>query len=165
VVRSDSQKALSAGATLDKGFHFDEQMNHVIAGAPDRCENPWAHMVRGLLSSPASRMSAPMRPQRDARLRDDDAFWRCTVKVEERLPNAAFALSWSDPTRCSYREQVWKRATARRAGVCVLSGQAIKRGDAVFRPQARRFKVPLNSGAMILAASLEMWGGCPVDPE
>lgn len=165
MVRSDSQRSSYAGATLDKGVHFDERMNHVIPGVPDRCENPWAHMVRGLLSSPTCRMNVPTRSQRDARIRDDDAFRRCTVKVEERLPNASFALSWSDPTRCSYREQVWKRATARRAGVCVLSGQAIKRGDAVFRPQARRFKVPLNSGAMILAASLETWSGCPVDPE
>jgi hypothetical protein len=125
----------------------------------DKNENPWAHMVQGLLAAPASRTSAPHCTPCDPRARDDDAFRRCTVKVEERLPNASFALSWSDPTRCSYREQVWKRATARRAGVCVLSGVAIKRGDAVFRPQARRFKVPLNSGAMILAVSLETWTG------
>ncbi len=152
MVRSDSRRTSYAGATLDKG-------------APGTCENPWAHMVRGLLSSPASRMSAPNCPPRDPRARDDDAFRRCTVKVEERLPNAAFALSWSDPTCCSYREQVWKRATARRAGVCVLSGEPIKRGDAVFRPQARRFMVPLNSGAMILAVSLETWGGSAADCE
>ncbi|MEM5314920.1 DUF3331 domain-containing protein [Paraburkholderia sp. JHI869] len=140
------------------------------ASAPDCPHNPWAHVVSGLLASPASRTSvsrrAPAtRTRTDLRAADDNTYASCTVKIEERLANTSFTLSWSDPTRCSYREQVWRRAIARKSGVCVLSGERIKRGDAVFRPLARRYKVPLNSGAMILAASLEAWDARLADHE
>ncbi|WP_201700950.1 DUF3331 domain-containing protein [Paraburkholderia hiiakae] len=105
------------------------------------------------------------RTRSDLRPADDNTYASCTVTIEERLANSSFTLSWSDPTRCSYREQVWKRAIARKSGICVLSGTPIKRGDAVFRPLARRYKVPLNSGAMILAVSLEAWGARLAAPE
>jgi hypothetical protein len=157
VGRLDSRRSPYAGAALETGI------DPVMAEHPG---TPWASVVLGLLSSPASRQSVPHRTRCGSRTTaDPDTFRHCTVKIEERLANAAFALSWSDPTQCSYREQVWKRAIARKSGVCALSGERIKRGDAVFRPQARRFKVPLNSGAMILAASLDTWDGRSVDAE
>ncbi|WP_321916171.1 MULTISPECIES: DUF3331 domain-containing protein [unclassified Paraburkholderia] len=142
----------------------------VDAATPDCPHNPWAHVVSGLLASPASRTSvsrraSATRTRNDLRPADDNTYASCTVTIEERLANSSFTLSWSDPTRCSYREQVWKRAIARKSGVCVLSGERIKRGDAVFRPLARRYMVPLNSGAMILAVSLEALGARLADPE
>ncbi|CAD6561698.1 hypothetical protein LMG27952_07537 [Paraburkholderia hiiakae] len=142
----------------------------VDAATPDCPRNPWAHVVSGLLASPASRTSvsrrmSATRTRSDLRPADDNTYASCTVTIEERLANSSFTLSWSDPTRCSYREQVWKRAIARKSGICVLSGTPIKRGDAVFRPLARRYKVPLNSGAMILAVSLEAWGARLAAPE
>lgn len=136
---------------------IDDQKNR------GRHETPWTHTVRGLVHSSASRAATPERAQHGASQWQDNAFGQCTVKVEERLTEAAFALSWSDSTRCHYREQIWKRATARRSGICVLSGEAIRRGDAVFRPLATRFKIPLNSRAMILAVSLETRADCPIE--
>ncbi|MEX3981075.1 DUF3331 domain-containing protein [Paraburkholderia sp. EG287A] len=188
MVRLDSWRSTYAGGALDGGGPGENlrlvqpcgaddpnDRTHApdgdaAAAAPDCTRNPWAHVVSGLLASPASRTSvarrAPaVRTRSDLRAADHSTYASCTVKIEERLANSSFTLSWSDPTRCSYREQVWKRAIARKSGICVLSGEHIKRGDAVFRPLARRYKVPLNSGAMILAASLEAWGARLVDPE
>lgn len=188
MVRLDSWRSTYAGGALDGGGagesmrlaqprgageadnEADAPDDDVTAVAQDCPRNPWAHVVSGLLASPASRTSvsrrAPaVRTRSDLRAADHSTYASCTVTIEERLANSSFTLSWSDPTRCSYREQVWKRAIARRSGICVLSGQPIKRGDAVFRPLARRYKVPLNSGAMILAVSLDAWDARLADPE
>lgn len=188
MVRLDSLRSIYAGAALDgggpgesmrigqpRGVNDANDETHaprdcVDAATPDCSRNAWAHVVSGLLASPASRTSvarrgSATRTRSDLRPADDKTYGNCTVTIEERLANSSFTLSWSDPTRCSYREQVWKRAIARKSGICVLSGAAIKRGDAVFRPLARRYKIPLNSGAMILAVSLEQWGARTADPE
>jgi len=187
VVRLDSWRSTYAGGALDGGGPGESMRlaqprgvddacdpvhapDDVAAAAPDCSRNPWAHVVSGLLASPASRTSvsrrAPaVRTRSDLRDADHNTYASCTVTIEERLANSSFTLSWSDPTRCSYREQVWKRAIARKSGICVLSGERIKRGDAVFRPLARRYKIPLNSEAMILAASLDAWDARFADSE
>ncbi|MDR5856519.1 DUF3331 domain-containing protein [Caballeronia sp. LZ062] len=76
------------------------------------------------------------------------------IKLLERLSESTLALSWHDPTSFNYSEQVWALCTARKGGVCALSGQAIRRGQPVYRPRRVGSSVPLNSGAMILALAL-----------
>ncbi|MCC8395953.1 DUF3331 domain-containing protein [Paraburkholderia sp. MMS20-SJTR3] len=142
-------------------------------GAPDAfaadsaawVRDPWRQVVLDLCRAPAFSVGAPFRAR--ARQPEPARCWppgarqqtsgNGTVTVVERLADYAFALSWSDSTRCHYREQVWKRALAKKAGICALSGASIRKGDAVFRPEDRRYRDPLNAGAMILAASLDRW--------
>ncbi|VXC97571.1 conserved hypothetical protein [Burkholderia sp. 8Y] len=76
------------------------------------------------------------------------------IRLLERLSESTLALSWHDPTSFNYSEQVWALCTARKGGVCALSGQAIRRGQPVYRPRRVGSSVPLNSGAMILALAL-----------
>ncbi|WP_250516663.1 DUF3331 domain-containing protein [Caballeronia sp. INDeC2] len=76
------------------------------------------------------------------------------IRVLERLSESTLALSWHDPTSFNYSEQVWALCTARKRGTCALSGQAIRRGQPVYRPRRVGSSVPLNSGAMILALAL-----------
>lgn len=76
------------------------------------------------------------------------------IRVLERLSDSTLALSWHDPTSFNYSEQVWSLCTARKRGTCALSGQAIRRGQPVYRPRRVGSSVPLNSGAMILALAL-----------
>jgi hypothetical protein len=76
------------------------------------------------------------------------------IRVLERLSESTLALSWHDPTSFNYSEQVWSLCTARKRGTCALSGQAIRRGQPVYRPRRVGSSVPLNSGAMILALAL-----------
>ncbi|KXU92483.1 hypothetical protein CR51_30820 [Caballeronia megalochromosomata] len=79
---------------------------------------------------------------------------RVNIRVLERLSESTLALSWHDPTSFNYSEQVWALCTARKRGTCALSGQAIRRGQPVYRPRRVGSSVPLNSGAMILALAL-----------
>ena len=76
------------------------------------------------------------------------------IRVLERLSDSTLTLSWHDPTSFNYAEQVWSLCTARKRGTCALSGQAIRRGQPVYRPRRVGSSVPLNSGAMILALAL-----------
>ncbi|MDR5740695.1 MULTISPECIES: DUF3331 domain-containing protein [unclassified Caballeronia] len=77
-----------------------------------------------------------------------------SIRLLERLSESTLALSWHDPTSFNYSEQVWALCTARKRGVCALSGQTIRRGQPVYRPRRVGSSVPLNSGAMILAFAL-----------
>ena len=79
---------------------------------------------------------------------------RVSIRILERLSDSTLALSWHDPTSFNYSEQVWALCTARKRGTCALSGQAIRRGQPVYRPRRVGSSVPLNSGAMILALAL-----------
>ncbi len=79
------------------------------------------------------------------------------IRLVERLSESTLALSWHDPTSFNYSEQVWALCTARKRGVCVLSGETIRRGQPVYRPRRVGSCVPLNSGAMILAFALAPW--------
>ena len=80
-------------------------------------------------------------------------FSRCvTINVLECSDRIAM-IEWIDPTGGHYAEQRWQRSITRRSGICALSGDAIVRGDCVFRP-TRRVPAPMNSHAMILARAL-----------
>ncbi|MBN3820685.1 DUF3331 domain-containing protein, partial [Paraburkholderia sp. Se-20369] len=69
--------------------------------------------------------------------------------------SSAVLLSWRDPTRFRYDEQCWISAKSRMRSCCALSGQAIRIGDAVYKPQWRGAKRPANCADMILATELD----------
>ncbi|GAB2891127.1 hypothetical protein GCM10027093_27780 [Paraburkholderia jirisanensis] len=63
-------------------------------------------------------------------------------------------VSWSDPTRGRYVDQIWRMGFARRSGICLLTSTPVQRGDPVFRPLYRKGAEPPNARDMILAATL-----------
>ncbi|WP_087660293.1 DUF3331 domain-containing protein [Caballeronia terrestris] len=80
---------------------------------------------------------------------------RCLrIRVIEHTDSRA-TVSWHDPTSCHYDDQHWRRARARHAGVCALSGATVSRGEDIFQPSRRR-PPPANAGAMILASALPL---------
>ncbi len=81
-------------------------------------------------------------------------FSKSVIRVLERNGQTSATVAWSDATSCCYGEQIWRRRAAKKAGVCALSGQAIARGDAVYRPRPVR-PAPRNIEAMILATVME----------
>jgi hypothetical protein len=50
---------------------------------------------------------------------------------------ATLALRWVQPGPCHYAEQCWRLVAARGNGVCAISGCPVKKGDLVYRPDAR----------------------------
>ena len=72
----------------------------------------------------------------------------------ERLSATSVAVSWQDATRCRYDEQVWISCRARLKGRCALSGEPIRRDDAIYKPRVRA-AMPANAAAMILASVIE----------
>nr|WP_244173577.1 DUF3331 domain-containing protein [Caballeronia temeraria] len=87
-------------------------------------------------------------------MRGESYFGKCVIRLLERDSPTTATVAWSDSTSCFYGAQLWRRGTAKRVGVCSLSGQNIARGDAVYRPR-RVHPAPRNVEAMILAAVLE----------
>lgn len=73
------------------------------------------------------------------------------IRVLERPTSRTAIVTWGDPTSCHYGDQVWRVARASSDGYCALSGQQIRRGDAVYRPSHYRL-APANAGSMMLAA-------------
>jgi len=73
------------------------------------------------------------------------------VRVVERPTHTTAIVSWRDPTRCSYGDQVWQATRAREAGVCAMSGRPIQQGDTIYKPRCCK-PAPLNADAMILQA-------------
>lgn len=76
------------------------------------------------------------------------------VSLIERTTSLTVTIAWRDPTSCFYGAQVWRAANAKVSGVCVLSGQRIRRGDRIFHPQ-RSKPAPVNARAMILESALD----------
>jgi hypothetical protein len=72
----------------------------------------------------------------------------------ERVSTTSLLVSWSDSTRCCYMDQTWAAVSARQAGNCALTGNVIRRGDAVFKPRCRGKSRPANYQEMILAREI-----------
>ncbi|MPV57442.1 hypothetical protein CFB46_31180 [Burkholderia sp. HI2761] len=134
--------------------------------------NRWEHMITSLRPSPAASLRMmPMPRERTADgsrrpHRDDapmpssgDVRRRCAIIAVERQTDSSMLVSWSDPTRCRYDEQRWISAKARGPGLgrCALTGQPIRTGDAIYKPQWRGEKRPANCREMILATALEQF--------
>lgn len=79
-----------------------------------------------------------------------DAF-AVSVKIIDRPSSTTATVSWSDPTSGYYGDQVWRSGVARGEGLCAVSAQRIRRGDAVYKPRVSRL-APANADAMILSS-------------
>ncbi|WP_269502858.1 DUF3331 domain-containing protein [Burkholderia sp. IMCC1007] len=137
--------------------------------------NRWEHMITLLGPLPVAGVGMPPMPpmlrtrQTDGARslhRDDapmpssgDVRRRSAIVAVERQTDSSMLVSWSDPTRCRYDEQRWISAKARGRGLgrCALTGQPIRAGDAIYKPQWRGEKRPANCREMILAAALEQF--------
>ncbi|WP_250504239.1 DUF3331 domain-containing protein [Caballeronia sp. AZ7_KS35] len=78
-----------------------------------------------------------------------------SLALLERISPRTVTVSWSDPQGCKYGEQLWRVASAKRAGLCVLTGQLIAKGEAIYRP-CKTARPPMNANAMMLATALEI---------
>ncbi|MGD3894776.1 DUF3331 domain-containing protein, partial [Xanthomonas citri pv. citri] len=110
-----------------------------------------AHARDGRLASPASGRCAGAVERRRAPPQ------RSAIVAVERQTDSSMLVSWSDPTRCRYDEQRWISAKARRLARCALTGQPIRVGDAIYKPQWRGEKRPANCREMVLATALEQF--------
>ncbi|PLZ04499.1 hypothetical protein CY652_01500 [Burkholderia sp. WAC0059] len=77
------------------------------------------------------------------------------ITLIRRHDPESITVCWSDPTYGRYSDQLWRVCTARRSAICALTGEKIRRGDAVFRPSPNRRHRPANADAMILASKLD----------
>lgn len=77
-----------------------------------------------------------------------------SVRIVDRNTPTTVIVEWCDATSCRYGSQLWRTAKAKRAGICALTGTAIKNGDAIYRPRSSKQK-PQNAAAMICAAHVE----------
>jgi len=69
------------------------------------------------------------------------------IQFLEKPSARTILLSWREPGRCNYTEQLWTLFKARRAATCAMSGKNIRRGDHVYRPVGE----PLNKNQCICA--------------
>jgi hypothetical protein len=117
--------------------------------------DPWGHLLDELMlvSNGFERHTSRQFPT--ARVKSRRAYRpspQLVVNIVERTGPTSATVTWSEPS-CRYGYQTWRAVISRVSGVCVLSGKAIRRGDIVFRPQAR--PIPLNVDAMILASVVD----------
>jgi len=118
--------------------------------------DPWTQTI-GLLGTPSRLMAAmegaaqPRHHARGADERADDRFAAMVTLIDRPTPSTA-TIAWRDSTRGCFGDQVWRMARARLSGFCAMSGQAIRPGDAVYKPNPR--PTPVNGDAMILASVL-----------
>ncbi|MCG5078837.1 SET domain-containing protein-lysine N-methyltransferase [Paraburkholderia tagetis] len=80
------------------------------------------------------------------------------IRVLERLPGNRIVVSWRQPGRACYSEQIWLPATATEAGLCALSMISFEAGARVFLPTGE--PLPLNREERILADAI-----AALDPE
>ncbi|WP_374193516.1 DUF3331 domain-containing protein [Trinickia mobilis] len=87
------------------------------------------------------------------------------IEIIDRPTQSTIVLSWRDPTGCRYGYQTWRKAIAKRPGMCAMSGASIRRGDMIFRPGMNGGR-PANASAMILAIHIDSLGiGACADDE
>jgi hypothetical protein len=116
--------------------------------------DPWL-MTIGLLSADTHRAHKPAPTCKPRSMsRHDKPVDGLTVRVLERATATRVTLAWRDPSRCSYGDQEWYLTSARRSGVCAISGLQIRRGESVYRPRMTR-PPALNAEAMIRAEALD----------
>ncbi|WP_323118127.1 DUF3331 domain-containing protein [Burkholderia alba] len=61
--------------------------------------------------------------------------------------DTSMRIRWLQPGKCHYADQLWRLVIAGRNGVCAVSGQPVRKGDAVYRPDGRRYAS--NAGVTI----------------
>ncbi|EIF33933.1 protein of unknown function (DUF3331) [Burkholderia sp. Ch1-1] len=121
--------------------------------------DPWMQTI-GLLSAPAGGPKGRdswLNGGNGARHVYGTSLHTVTVSLIDRPSPTTATISWRDSTRCCYGDQVWCASRAYTEGVCAMSRQPIRRGDAVYKPRACG-RAPRNADAMILASVLD--DGC-----
>jgi hypothetical protein len=76
------------------------------------------------------------------------------IHIVEWVSASVVILRWRDSRSGVYGEQRWVARRSRRSNRCALTGQAIRRGDLVFRPSFRERFIPSNWQVEILAEPL-----------
>ena len=126
--------------------------------------DPWLRTVDLLVLTSHEHLDRPAVEyvQRSARDSDPRATGKsypegpgtALVSVVERLNHSTAVVDWRDSTAGCCAGQTWRVGVAPRNGRCALSGAAIQRGDAVYRPRpTKQFRA--NAASMILASKME----------
>ncbi len=76
------------------------------------------------------------------------------VKVLDRASEHTVVVSWCDSQGGHFGDQTWRLASAKKRGVCAMTGRAIEKGDAVYRPWLRE-KARSNANERILAECVD----------
>ncbi|MEQ5840119.1 DUF3331 domain-containing protein [Paraburkholderia acidicola] len=124
-------------------------LSYLSSGSKSAAGKSWppvyTHTVR------ATRIEIADKPRQAI----SDAAPRNKITAIEREDDVSALVSWCDPTKCHYVDQVWRQVMARSNGYCALTGKPIRRGERVFMPNGRGRLRPVNHGEMILATALE----------
>ncbi|WP_460903606.1 DUF3331 domain-containing protein [Paraburkholderia jirisanensis] len=121
--------------------------------------DPWNAIVWGLVESGAA-MFHVHRKGDGCSTGAHRASFQCVstsglvVSRIEWQTDCTILVSWSDPTRGRYVDQIWRMGYARGPGACLLSGVRVTRGDQVFRPLFRKGAEPPNASDMILSTTV-----------
>ncbi|WP_201642812.1 DUF3331 domain-containing protein [Paraburkholderia metrosideri] len=134
------QRIFERGKTVDQCNIGNTAWQRTVGQLDAGCAHQFAAHVRQIVSS---HVSTRVSSQHEA----------ISVVLLDRVSPRTATVSWSDPQGCKYGEQVWRLATAKRAGTCVLSGQPIARGEQIYRP-TKVDPPPTNADAMMLVAAL-----------
>jgi hypothetical protein len=144
--------------TLDTGSVWQQTIGLLtVACAPWGPPSDEEETERGgaCRAVPLSRSASDAASRRRIAARSWDAQG---ITLIRRYDQESISVCWSDPTYGRYSDQLWRVCTARRSAVCALTGEKIRRGDAVFRPCPNRRHRPANADAMILASKLDHLG-------
>ena len=110
---------------------------------------PWM-MIVGALSGSAPGLVVRARRGGTRASTLDSLRIRCVEwQSKERV-----LISWSDPTVGMREDQPWRACRARKAGICVLTGFSVRRGDSIFQPLRRDAGFHTRASVMILADRL-----------
>jgi hypothetical protein len=77
-----------------------------------------------------------------------------TISVIDRASPRTVTVFWCDPLSGSYENQSWRLSLAMQPGPCLLSGQAVKRGELIYCPWLVQ-RPPGNAGAMVVASCVD----------
>jgi hypothetical protein len=86
------------------------------------------------------------------------------VEILERLSPTAIVICWADATSGRYGEQTWTLRTARRKGVCPLSGEPFPPGAPVYRPNVRQSSAANTHQSISATAIARLERGEPARP-
>jgi len=142
--------------TLDTGSAWQQTIDLLTAASEPWSPDSDGEGSGGCKPVPLSRAASDAANRRRAAARSWDAQG---ITLIRRHDHESITVCWSDPTYGRYSDQLWRVCTARRSAVCALTGEKIRRGDAVFRPSPNRRHRPANADAMILACKLDHLGG------
>jgi hypothetical protein len=120
-------------------------------------KDPWMHVVRNLCvhSGLLEQLRPPVQARRAVLQTRPGSPDETRVRVTGRVSDRSVTVMWCNPTIGYYGAQTWCSTVAAREGICQMSGDAIHRGDAVFRPRSGSVP-PMNAKAMILACHVEL---------